>query len=107
ELLSQAVVNIVTNSIVNIYGQNGVGKTHFVRELCYYLSARNIFSGGIKYLSLSNCKNEKDVAEVFENEGLHLKAQEIVKGKKNGDKDGKMLLVLDELQFVVTYSDAQ
>ena len=47
--------------VVNIFGIEGIGKTHISHELAKYMIARDRFKSGVYYLDFKNVINHKDI----------------------------------------------
>lgn len=57
-------------NIVCIMGNQGVGKTRFVKEVATYANLRKIISDGVYYLDFSQVSSQKDIDELFKNAGI-------------------------------------
>jgi len=81
-------------SLVNIYGQAGIGKTRFVKEIAYYMNCRYRFFSGIYYLDLGQVKSTDEFKELLQKENLTF---------RNSDT----LLILDDVYNMFKHNHSQ
>lgn len=83
---------------VNIYGQNGVGKTRFMTQVGWYLHVRNTHKDGIYYIDIRGIRSLDDFNKRLQEEGL---LRSIDKDISNEFRDKDLLLILDNCDAMI------
>lgn len=116
---SQKIVELLCqNSLVNVTGISGIGKSAIVKELSHYISSRGIAKDGVLYCSLDSCrslesftkrlvilvnkkqnesaKNLLKISSAIFNDDLISTCLNIIKGKV-------VLIILDNCDMIMKY----
>lgn len=87
--------------MVNLYGQEGIGKTRLVLEAAQYLSEREIFKEGVYYFDLKKVTTADALKDTISNvlmERLNIEGVEILNMKL---EETNLLLVLDHVDDIL------
>ena len=103
------VGHMASNNDINIFGQPGVGKTTFAKEIAYYLHMRNYFIDGIFYFDLIAHSSVVKLNQLFNDFNLF---SYIEKNKKSSDKEGKgqdhrLLIIFDNCDKIIKNNESQ
>lgn len=101
----QVEVHNVMNALeetkcVNVFGEEGIGKTQFVSQVVHHLNVRNKYSDGIFLLNLQGKSSLYEVYDSLQEVGLAFYSADIVPTSFLLQK--KMLLVLDNCDELYT-----
>ena len=53
--------------LINLYGDQGLGKKGLIKELARYVTVRDVFSDGVLYFNLEKFKTEAETKQIFKN----------------------------------------
>ncbi len=88
--------------ILNVYGIDGIGRTRFVQEVAYYLSARYKFKDGLFMFDLKKIRSVESLKTKIKDFNVNIENQIADLNFKASQKN--VLLIFDNFDCLMKYN---
>ena len=101
--MHKAIKYLLSGNVLHVVGESGIGKTHFVQQLCRHFHSRYYFKDGIYWIDVEQIRSGDKLRE----EIRRLTGISVGNLQKSSEQRKNMLVVLDGIQRTLKHVEQQ